>query len=494
MLVWNEILKQYQKTLAHRNYDAMNFKLVQSVEKYFCKLRDLIRVNAHDSNTPKGRAGERHRRITLTAIASSLSKIISIATILISVPLTLRYLGPERFGMWATISSLSTFLAFADLGIGNGMLTAIATAHGRKDHAAIRGYISSGFYLLSAISIVLLCIFSLVYQILPLNNIFNIKSEIAKAEIRPAVAAFFVGFLLSIPLTVVQRVQMALQQGFLSSLWQCAASILGLVGLLICVHYEAGLPWLVMAMIGSPLITNVLNNIIFFKYMQPDIAPNWGACTATTALRIIRAGGLFFILQVVAALAYASDSLIIAHIMGVSAVAEFSVPERMFSVVTIILTTVLAPLWPAYGEAIARGDLKWVRQTLKRSIIIAAIAASMFSITLVLTGPWLIANWVGKIMIPSFDLLIAFAIWKTIEAIGNSLATFLNGAHIVGLQVAMAIFTALSAVILKFVLIESIGIAGGLWASIISYALLTALPVIYFMPRIFKELQARQFT
>ena len=98
----------------------------QYIASQWLLLGNLVRLLPFDTATQEGRAKERHRRIVLSAIASAMAKIISITTALISVPLTLHYLGPERYGMWMTISSLAALLAFADLGIGNGMLNAIA--------------------------------------------------------------------------------------------------------------------------------------------------------------------------------------------------------------------------------------------------------------------------------------------------------------------------------------------------------------------------------
>ena len=77
----------------------------------------LIRLKPYDVSTPGGRAQERHRRIALTALASAAARGIGVATSLISVPLTLHYLGVERYGLWMTISSVIAMLGFADLGL-----------------------------------------------------------------------------------------------------------------------------------------------------------------------------------------------------------------------------------------------------------------------------------------------------------------------------------------------------------------------------------------
>lgn len=79
------------------------------------------------------RGSERNRRAALTGVAATVARFVQISTSLITVPLTLRYLGNERFGLWMTISSVLAMAAFADFGIGNGVLNTVAKAFGRDD-------------------------------------------------------------------------------------------------------------------------------------------------------------------------------------------------------------------------------------------------------------------------------------------------------------------------------------------------------------------------
>lgn len=463
-----------------------NAFLLSTISRWM-QFRSLISLRPFDTNSPEGRANERHRRVVLSAVASALAKIISVSTALISIPLTLHYLGPERYGMWMTISSLAALLAFADLGIGNGMLNAIATAHGRGDRVSIRGYVSSGFLVLSVISFGLLSLFAAAFQFISWSAIFNVRNDIAKQEAGQAVAVFFICFALALPMTIVQRVQMALQRSFLSSLWQCLASTFGLIGVLIAIHYKAGLPWLVLAFVGAPLVVAIFNSIVFFRYMQPEISPTRHAISKASAIQLVRRGGLFLILQLVAAVTFASDNLFIAQMLGASAVADFAVPERMFSFIGMILAMALSPLWPAYGEAIARGDISWVRHTLRRSITISVSMAFMFSFSLVLLGPWIIELWVGKAVNLSMSLLIGLAIWKTIEAGASALAVFLNGAHVVRIQIIVSLTTMFLAIGMKILLIPIIGVSGSIWATIFAFTVCALLPYWIFLPKLLKN-------
>ncbi|MFP3711889.1 hypothetical protein SB783_48755, partial [Paraburkholderia sp. SIMBA_009] len=78
-------------------------------------------------------------------------------------------------------------------------------------------------------------------------------------------------FAFNIPANLVQRLQLGLQMGFVANLWQMVGSIFAFIAVLVAVHYEAGLPWLVFALSGAPVLAALLNGIIFFLVVRPDL-------------------------------------------------------------------------------------------------------------------------------------------------------------------------------------------------------------------------------
>lgn len=443
-----------------------------------------------DYATEQGRADERHRRALLSALASVAAKVLSVLTALISVPLTLHYLGAERYGMWLTMSSLVAMLAFADLGVGNGLLNAVAEANGKDDKTQIRSYVSSGFLALGGVAVLILIIFATLYQFVEWPGVFNVKSLAASEEAGPALAVFVICFAVAIPMSIVQRVQMGLQRGFLASLWQCAASLLGLLGVVLAIQLEASLPWLVLAYVGAPLMAGVVNSAVYFGWMQPDICPGLRSASMLAAKRILKTGMLFLVLQIVVAVAYTSDGIIVAQLLGASAVAEYAVPEKMFGVGASILAMMLAPLWPAYGEALARGDHAWVRKTLKKSLLVAVITSALVSVVLVLTGAQIMRFWVGDMMSPPLALLLGLGVWKIFETSGNALAVYLNGANVIGVQVVISVMMAICSVSFKLLLIPEMGVAGVPWATALAFFICAVIPYYFILPKLLAKHKA----
>ena len=164
-------------------------------------------------------------------------------------------------------------------------------------------------------------------------------------------------------------------------------------------------------------------------------------------------------------------------------------PAQMFGLISTVLNMALSPLWPAYGEAIARGDHDWVKQTLYRSIILSVGLAAFLSTVLVFAGPWLLKLWVGKEINPPFLLILGLGTWKVVEAGGNAMAMFLNGANVVGLQIGLASAMGGTAIVLKVLLVGRFGVSGAPWSVIVAYCVFVILPLIVMLPNIINRLK-----
>lgn len=186
---------------------------------------------------------------------------------------------------------------------------------------------------------------------------------------------------------------------------------------------------------------------------------------------------MFFALQGAAALMYALDNLIVTQIRGPEAVAQYSVAFKLFSVSLLLADVALVPLWPAYGEAIARGDHSWVRDTLRRSMAVTAIAALVVAALLVLFGNAVISLWVGPEMVASAALLFGLGGWTVVAAVGTSAAMYLNAANRIGVQLVCAAVMIPASLALKVALVRSSGSAGVPWGLVIAYVTFVGLPL-----------------
>ena len=301
-------------------------------------------------------------------------------------------------------------------------------------------------------------------------------------------AVFIVVWAVNIPLDVVQRVQIGYQKGFVNYLWQGLGSVFTLAGALIAIKLQAGLPWLVLALTGGPLLGVALNGVVEFGWVRPWLRPAWSCVRRAVAGRIMRLGAMFFLLQLAMTVGYATDNIVIAQVLGSAQVTQYAVPARLFAFITMLVSMLMAPLWPAYGEALARGDAAWAARTLRRSLILTAFLAGAPSVVLVVFGSQILHLWVGNSVNAGTWLLLGLCFWTLLSCLGATAAFFLNGSGRLRFQVACALVMAPTALVLKILFAHWWGVAGVAWATVIPYTLFVVIPTAVYLPRLLKRM------
>ena len=451
------------------------------------RLRSVLTVRPFEQDTPGGRSKERYRRAALSATTGGLVRLVGLVGVVITVPLTLGYLGQERYGLWVTVASLAAVLQFSDLGLGNGVVTMIAELQGSDSRDRIRVLVSSALALLVASGAAVLALAALAARFVDWPRLFHLSEQVGH-EAAPAVAVYLACLGLGVPLGLVTHVQNGLQEGFVANLWAAAGAAVGLGAVVVAALLEAPVLGLVAAGAVPPLVALAVNSVHFFGLRHPDLRPSLASVRLATSMSLLRLGGLFFVLQVAVAVAYSSDNLVIGAVRGAEEVTAYSVPFRLFAFFPMVVALVVSPLWPAYGEAIARRDLGWVRRTLSRSLAAVAGVTVPCCVLLIVAGPQLVEVWTaGRVHAGRF-LLAGLALWAVLGSLGGAAAMLLNAARQVRLQVVTAVVMAVANVALTIVFVRAIGPAGAVWATLVSYVVCVVVPFAVRIPRLLDRL------
>lgn len=455
----------------------MKFEISRAAIQLVQRAGRVARLRAFDTKTEDGRSKERYRRAFLTSVSSGLVRLVNVIVGLIAVRLTLRYLGAERYGLWVAISSVMTMLSLTDLGINNGLVNGIANAYGRDDRQLARQYVSSAFFSLTAIALLLGAVFAFLYPHVPWASVFRLESPLAKAEVRPAICAFFGCLILSIPSGIAARVQVGMQQGFVSNLWSGIGALMGLGLLLLAIHVHGSLFILVCALGGGPVVAQICNGLFFFGIQQRQLRPTWMATKGPITGDLLRSGSAFLVLQIAAAVAFSSDNFILVRILGPEAVAHYAVPSKLFNVVAVSSGILVAPLWPAYGEALVRRDHPWIRRTLQRSVVASLAVSLLISVPLFFLAPWIIRFWIGRsFSAPSILLLAGLAAWSVLNSVSIALSTFLNSALFIKVQAKIGALGAIVNLAISIYLTRQIGLSGVVYGSIVAQTFAVLVP------------------
>lgn len=402
----------------------------------------------------------RYARIVRGIFSGLAGRGVAVLVSFFSVPLTVRYLGAERYGAWVTISTAMAWIALADLGLSSSLTNAVSEGYGKENDGLSGDYVAAAFWSLIAVAAVLTALFFPVWRIVSWDRVFNVQSSQARAEVGPAVAIAFIIFVLNLPVSVIAKIYGAYQEVSTANLWSAAGNALSLAALIAMTRFHGGLVSLVVAVSGTVLLVNVVSAVWLFGYSKPWLVPRIGRVTSSAVRKLTSLGGMFFLVQVAALILFQTDNLIIAHYLGAAAVTPYSVTWRLFNY-TMIFQVVASPsYWPAYAEAFARGDRAWVRRSFRMNFRFTLASALLIALPLVYFGRWIIRVWAGNAAVPSSDLLLCMGIWSLIYAATISQSCLLASAGRIKGQTIYSMAAAITNIVLSIVLVQKIGLTG----------------------------------
>lgn len=361
-----------------------------------------------DSGDRQDHRVARTRTLRSGILTSLLSKGVGALGPLLLLPITLNYVGKEAYGVWMTVMALTSMLLWADLGLGNGLMTRLSHSYANRDTRQARELVSTGYALLVAGSLGFVVLLWSLSGLVPWTSLVGAASGSNDGVVAISLVCL-TAFAINIPLSLIHRIQYASQQMKASNLWQAIGSLAAVPLAWAAVEIDAGTPAVVAAAVGAPLLVNALNSAYVYLGPGRDIAPSPRQIRFSAAAGLSRLGGQFFAISVLSSISMNVDNLIIAHTVGLEAVTEYAVPARVFLLLALLITVVNMPFWPASGDALARGDHEWIRATARRLTLLTGGILVVGSVVLVLLARPILARLTSGVITAEPALLIAIA-------------------------------------------------------------------------------------
>lgn len=418
-------------------------------------------------------AALRNRRLTSGIVTSLVSRGIAALVPLVMIPLTLDYLGTEVYGLWMAVTALTGMAAFADLGLGNGLMTKLAPCYASNDRRSAKTHVSNAYGIVGIVAIALLVVLVATAGLVPWRALLNAQTATTDSSAATQAAVIcFAAFIINIPMSLVLRVQYAFQRVGSANIWQASGSLCSIPLVLAATHWDLGPGLVILSAVMGPPLANLANSVWLYRRVLPELAPAFKAFRPREARELLALGIQFLVLTVVMSIATNSDQLVAAHVLGLDAVTTYSIPARLFAQLGLLVSLVNLPLWPANGEALARGDVEWVRKVTRRMTAGSALAVGVPGLVLVFAGDALLSTWLGPELDVSRMLMVGLGLWWLMLATISPRFMVQNSVGVVVPQLIGWIAYLLVSLPLKVVAARVFGLEGIVFAGVIPYALL----------------------
>jgi O-antigen/teichoic acid export membrane protein len=352
------------------------------------------------------------------------------------VPLMLRYLGAEDYGIWSTIMSVAAWITLSDMGIGYGLRSKLTEALARNDDAGARAYVSSAYTALGVLALAAFAVLLSASGHVGWRRLLNADGA-DEATLRgfALLTAFFV--LASMWSGLVTQVLNALQRTSAVVLGQMASNTLFLVLVFVLLHTGSpSLPRMAIAY-GLALLASHCGLTLWCYRQRRALLPR-ARIDPVRLAALMRLGLQFFVLELGYVMMVSTDKILIVQLFGPESVASYDVVFKLFSVVTVAHTLVTMPLWSSYGDAWHRGDHAWIHATLRgQRRLFAALAPGI--VLLALAARPLIGWWVGPAIEVPPGLAAGMALFIAVFTWNNVHSTALNGMGVTAPQLRLSL-------------------------------------------------------
>lgn len=424
----------------------------------------------------------RYSGILTGAFTSFLSRTLLAAINLLPVSLALPYLGKERFGAWAAITTLQLWLQLADCGLAAGVTTPIARALARGETRVARTTLSAT---LLAVAVACASLFVLAFLLLRyahVASLLHFQDETARVEFENA-ALIAVGItLIGTPNAIITRVLQLQGRPHAANGWLLAGQLLSLIAILFSMAAHAGLVILTTEMVAFPAAANVGCALWFFS-TNPTLRPKREPLHFQNVARVWRVGIAYTAFQFAWMLLLNSSIFIAASVLSPTAAAEYSVTNRLASLCTVPAQLVSIYFWTAYTDAIVRADFAWVRRAFLRHVSVSVAITAILALSVLIAAPVVIERWTHAEMRENTPLLFWSLAWQLVNSVMNPVGSLLNAYDRYTVQTVVGIVAGVAAVVIGRAWAMAYGVSGLPAATTLAYLAVAAIPISFEIKR-----------
>jgi O-antigen/teichoic acid export membrane protein len=406
-------------------------------------------------------------------------QVLAIAASFFVIPLMIIYLGQELFGIWSTLLSVMSWIVFFDFGLGNGLRNKLSESIAKNETVEAVRYISSAYSLIGLVSIFLLVVMAIATFLIPWSQVFNTQS-VTEATLRYTVLIAAVFIFLNFWISLINQVLNAVQKTSVVVFGQFLSNALSLVLVFILVKTTDSSMLYLAAAYGVSLVTSKVLLSIWFYRQARGLIPSF-SLDSKYIRPLLTLGLQFFIIQIAYIVIFTTDKILITQLFGPQYVTQYDVVFKLFSLITLMHSLIIAPLWSSYTDAFHRKDFIWIKGALHKQLVIFVLVV-LAVIILVPMAKLIIALWIGNDFEVSMPLVISMGLFVLVSTWNNIYANFVNGIGKIKVQfissiIVMIINVPLAIVLTKHFELDIYGIILATCLSLLFFAVIGPIQV-----------------
>ena len=418
----------------------------------------------------------KNKTILLNMLGAFGVKGLSLCLSLFTMPAYMRFFQNQTvLGVWFTIVSVLNWILYFDLGLGNGLRNKLPEAVEKRNERKIKELISTTYFTMIVLVMVLGIIGIILIPTLNWNNIFNVDVSLVNNEVLVhCVIIVYYGILLQFIVRLVTSVLYALQQSAIVNFLSLISSVCVVLALVLIPSSTMETNLYVMAtinVIAMSLPYIVVSFWVYGKILKKSY-PSIKYFKKDEVNEIIKIGCSLLWLQLIFMVVSSTNEFLISKFTTPDYVVEYQAYYKIFKTGGMVFSLALTPIWSAVTKAQAKGDYRWIKKIYK-IFLAACIVCLVIELAIVPVLQPLMNIWLGKDSIDASTFAgIAFAFSGTIFVVHSVNTSIGNGISYFKVQMIWMTFAAIIYIPLSYFMVQ----VTGNWIGIVIANIIALIP------------------
>jgi O-antigen/teichoic acid export membrane protein len=405
------------------------------------------------------------RSFGANAIFNVISWLVPAIALFVALPITVRGLGPDRFGMLVLISALTSYLGLMDLGLGAAIIRYTSYYRALNEGRPIIGIVRFAFLWFFVAGVVGAAILAIGAPWITQHVLRAPAGLVPTVEtvVRLSALNFFLVMLLS--------VASAIPQGFLrydiNAAMACIFGTLSAVGPAVLVSLGHGLASIVVFYTLSNASALCLYSYFALRLLRGiplSAGPKW----KTVRRKALSFAGLSAATRLHGVVASQTSRLIVGIAGGASMAAFYQVPNQLSANVNQMLNKAASVMFPTGADLMARNDSPAVTKLYLRSSRLLFLVNGSFGLSLCVFAAPLLRFWVSALFAREGAVaLVIFTITMTIDACSMAASNLTLSAGRPGVNLAFSLSCSVITLATVYPLTVHFGIPGAALAGLL---------------------------
>lgn len=376
---------------------------------------------------------------------SLIVKVANIVSSLLVLPLTISYVNPTRYGIWLSISTVVGWVYFFDLGLGSGFRNKFAEAKALGNHTLARQYLTTTYFAVTVVVTVVYTLLLFVNANINWATILNVGQEY-REELHKVFGIIGSFICLNMIVNIFGLMLNADQKPSHTSIIQGVGQYLSLVIIFALTKISTGsLTNLALYYSGIPAIVMLVTSVIMFHFSHYRIyRPQITYIRVNLIKNIMGLGIQFFVISLCLIIIFQLVNIVLSRELGPISVTKYNVANKYFNVLYMFINIIVTPFWSAFTDAYTKGDLLWMKKTLRRLEKLWLFAFGCGIVMLVIS-PYFYKMWIGNDVDVSLSLSLSVMIMILLQTLGNIYMFMINGIGTIRIQLIIYITFAIVA-------------------------------------------------